>query len=354
MPSRSKESILAAYQRALAILIKAGLRPKLQCLDNEASTILQDFMTEQSIDFQLVPPHIHRRNATERAIRTFKNHFIAGLCSTDASFPLHLWDRLLPQAMVTLNLLRGSRINPKLSAYAQVHGAFDFNRTPLAPPGTRVLVHEKPDVRASWPAHAVEGWYLGPAINHYRCYKVWISETTSERVADTITWYLSQVSMPKASTTEEASAAARDLIEALLHPGPASPLSPLSDSHRQALFQLADIFSQATAEDHPSPPTVPVPTAPLPAAALPRVPVKTKLPDPAVAGESLPGLSHGGEPTVPPPRVRFAAQPSTPPVTYAYKTRNLGKQRRERAKRAKQAKKVAAENISTTRPARKI
>eukprot|EP00978_Attheya_sp_CCMP212_P042334 scaffold256000_cov20-Attheya_sp.AAC.1 len=57
--------------------------------------------------------------------------------------------------------------------------------------------------------------------------------------------------MPKASTTEEASAAARDLIEALLHPGPASPLSPLSDSHRQVLFQLADIFSQATAEDPP-------------------------------------------------------------------------------------------------------
>eukprot|EP00978_Attheya_sp_CCMP212_P039740 scaffold209632_cov37-Attheya_sp.AAC.1 len=190
--------------------------------------------------------------------------------------------------MVTLNLLRGSRINPKLSAYAQVHGAFDFNRTPLAPPGTRVLVHEKPDVRASWAAHAVGGWYLGPAINHYRCYKVWISETTSKRVANTLTWYPSQVSMPKASTTEEASAAARDLIEALLHPGPASPLSPLSDSHRQALFQLADIFSHATAEDPPSPPTEPIPTAPLPAAALPRVPTKTKLPEPAILSVAPP------------------------------------------------------------------
>eukprot|EP00978_Attheya_sp_CCMP212_P008059 scaffold18746_cov41-Attheya_sp.AAC.5 len=114
MPSRSKESILAVYQQAITILlIKAGLRPKLQCLDNEASAILQDFMTDQAIDFQLVPTHIHRRNAAERAIRTFKNHFIAGLCNTDASFPLHLWDRLLPQAMVTLNLFRGSRINPK-------------------------------------------------------------------------------------------------------------------------------------------------------------------------------------------------------------------------------------------------
>eukprot|EP00978_Attheya_sp_CCMP212_P008992 scaffold21179_cov47-Attheya_sp.AAC.3 len=146
MPSRSKQSILMAYKKAIAILIKAGLRPKLQRLDNEASAVLQEFMSDEQIDFQLVPPHIHRRNAAERAIWTFKNHFIAGLCSTDENFRLHLWDRLLSQAMISLNLLRGSRLNPKLSAYAQIHGAFDFNRTPLAPPGTKVLVHEKNDV----------------------------------------------------------------------------------------------------------------------------------------------------------------------------------------------------------------
>jgi hypothetical protein len=331
MPSRSKKSILAAYKKAIAILIKAGLRPKLQRLDNEASVLLQDFMSDQQIDFQLVPPHIHRRNAAERAIRTWKNHFIAGLCSTDQNFPLHLWDRLLPQAMISLNLLRGSRINPKLSAYAQVHGAFDFNRTPLAPPGTKVLVHEKPDVRASWAAHAVDGWYVGPALLHYRCYRVWITETTSERVADTLSWYPTQVSMPKASTTEEASAAARDLIQALLHPGPASPLAPLCDSKRQALFQLADIFTEATADCLPSPPTVPLATDPLPTAALPRVPETEKAVSPPRVPPS-PRVPVPAQPISPP------ATPARPPATFASKTRNLGKQRRARAKRSKQAK----------------
>ena len=132
-------------------------------------------MTEQDVDYQLAPLHIHRANAAERAIRTFKNHFISGLCSADKDFPLHLWDKLLPQAILTLNLLRGSRINPNLSAWAQVHGAFDFNQTPVAPPGTRVLVHEKPTVHATWALHAVDGWYLGPAMHHYRCYRVWLS-----------------------------------------------------------------------------------------------------------------------------------------------------------------------------------
>jgi hypothetical protein len=97
MKSKSGAEILAAYQRAHALLTSRGLRPLLQRLDNEASTALQQFMADNAIDFQLAPPHVHRRNAAERAIRTFKNHFIAGLCSTDPSFPLNLWDRLLPK-----------------------------------------------------------------------------------------------------------------------------------------------------------------------------------------------------------------------------------------------------------------
>ena len=142
LKNREAESILAAYQQVQQKLIQAGLRPKLHRLDNECSQILKDFMIEQEEDYQLVPPGNHRRNAAERAIRTFKNHFIAGLASADPNFPLQLWDRFIQQSYITLNLLRGSRMNPKLSAYAQNEGEFDYNRTPLAPPGIRVVVHE--------------------------------------------------------------------------------------------------------------------------------------------------------------------------------------------------------------------
>jgi hypothetical protein len=129
-------------------------------------------MDEENIYFQLAPPQVRRRNAAKRAIRTFKNHVIAGLCSTNRDFPLNLWDKLLPQCLIILNLLRRSRINTQLSAQAHMHGAFDFNRTPLAPPGTKVIIHEKPDIRQTWDPHDVEGWYLGPALRHYLCYHV--------------------------------------------------------------------------------------------------------------------------------------------------------------------------------------
>ena len=71
------------------------------------------------------------------AIKTFKAHFIAGLAGgLPASIPLHLW---LPQAELTVNLLR-----PPLSAYADLFGQYDFNRTPIAPVGCEIQALVKP------------------------------------------------------------------------------------------------------------------------------------------------------------------------------------------------------------------
>jgi hypothetical protein len=71
MKSRSVTDILNAYKIVHRILFDAGLRPALQRLDNEFSEALKQFMTVEGVDFQLTPPGIHRRNAAERAIRTF-------------------------------------------------------------------------------------------------------------------------------------------------------------------------------------------------------------------------------------------------------------------------------------------
>jgi hypothetical protein len=74
----------------------------------------------------------------------------------------------------------------RLSAHAQPHGAFDYNRTPLAPTSTRVFVHEEPSTRGTWAPHTVEGYTLRPDTNHYRCYRVWINDTSVERIVDTV------------------------------------------------------------------------------------------------------------------------------------------------------------------------
>ena len=63
----------------------------------------------------------------------------------DPDFPIHEWDPFLTQSELTINLLRLTRVNPKLLAWAYLFGAFDHNKTPLAPPGTKVMSHLKPD-----------------------------------------------------------------------------------------------------------------------------------------------------------------------------------------------------------------
>jgi hypothetical protein len=352
LKNHQSSEMLAAYKRGHALFTQRGLKPQLQKLDNEASAMLQQFMTSENIDFQLVPPHVHRRNAAERAIRTFKNHFIAGLCSTDKDFPLHLWDRLLPQALISLNLLRGSRINPRLSAYAQLHGAFDYNRTPLAPPGTRVLVHEKPAVRGTWAAHAVDGWHLGPALNHYRCHRVWIWATRAERISDTLSWFPSKVSMPTASPVDRIQASVLDLLEALSHPIPNAPMSLLSPTEHAELLRIATLFGKDLLPTPAVPPgfaplhtpTEPDPTDPTPvprvpdtsSASVPRVPTSSPAPVPRVPTASLASIpkSPASSPA-PVPRVPLAS-----PATYRHLTRNAGQRRRQQKARATAAKAI--------------
>ena len=56
---------------------------------------------------------------------------------------MHIWCCLIPQDTTTLNMLRPFRINPTMLAYIAIEGPFDFNKTPLAPPVTKVLAHKK-------------------------------------------------------------------------------------------------------------------------------------------------------------------------------------------------------------------
>ena len=55
---------------------------------------------------------------------------MAILYGCDLQFKMQLWNRLLPQVIITLNLLQSSCLNPRLSTYTQVQENFDFNRTP--------------------------------------------------------------------------------------------------------------------------------------------------------------------------------------------------------------------------------
>ena len=105
-------------------------------LDYEASFELENAMRKKRITYQIIPPHNHRANLAEQAIKIFKNHYKVGLSTLHPDFLMTEWDCLLPQAFLTLNLLQHSNVNPQLSVHAYPFEQFNFNKTPYAPPAS--------------------------------------------------------------------------------------------------------------------------------------------------------------------------------------------------------------------------
>ncbi|KAL7481388.1 hypothetical protein ACHAW6_007071 [Cyclotella cf. meneghiniana] len=170
-----------AYTTLMSCLHHAGIQPRKHILDNEISQAMKDLIhNKYHMQYELAPPGCHRRNAAEVAIRNIKYHFLSILEGADDDFSLQLWDKLLPQTKITLNLLRQSNATPTISAYAHLCGPFDYNKMPLAPLGCNVQIHEKTDQRGTWAFHSMDGWYISTSPEHYRTHRCHVKSTNSE------------------------------------------------------------------------------------------------------------------------------------------------------------------------------
>lgn len=243
IPTRTAAQIVKAYKQIYKMLQSKGLKPKLQRLDNECAQELKDFFDEKSIEFQLTPAGKHSRNLAEKTVQIWKDHFISGLSSTHPDFPVNQWCKLVEQANITLCLLCESRINPKLSAYAQSFGIFDYNKTPLAPPGMKVLAHVLPKDRKSFAPHAIKGFSIGPAMSHYRCFRIFIPDTGGTRISDTLRWFPhNNVKMPIANEDVLLRSAVQLLRTAVKARLKNQILPPLEQDNHQTLTELNELF----------------------------------------------------------------------------------------------------------------
>ena len=95
MTSQTDESVVGVYDEIYNYLEERGFKPKLNVTDNECSKAVKKHMKKHDVRWQSVEPSYHCVNAAERAIQTFKNHFIVGLACVDKEFPLQLWCYLL-------------------------------------------------------------------------------------------------------------------------------------------------------------------------------------------------------------------------------------------------------------------
>jgi hypothetical protein len=239
--SRSGPDLLKALQNAIKFYNDRGASSKLIRMDNECSKLTKEWVKNESMELELTPVSIHRRNKAERAIRTWKEHFIATLATTDATCPLFLWEDFIEQSELTLNSMRASRAHPLLSAWEALCGRFDVMATPIAPLGMKVIVHDTTEDRGTWQVHGSPGFYIGRALLHYRCHSVWMIDSRAIRTSDCLAWYPTLLKMPGSSPVEELTSAVLDVRRLLLKLNERLPGVPQSDVDTALADQLRDV-----------------------------------------------------------------------------------------------------------------
>ena len=159
---------------------------------------------------------------------------------------MHLWDRLLPQTEMTLNMLQVTNTTPYVSAHAYMHGQHDYNYMPLAPLGCHAMTHNKPDTRTSWAQRASEGIYGGTSAEHYQCFKIWMKDTKSICISDTVTFKHKHFTTPTLTPEDAVTTTATNLSQALK----TTKFIQISETTQQALQQISDIFTNVVKSRH--------------------------------------------------------------------------------------------------------
>ena len=141
-------------------------------------------------------------------------------------------------------MLRHSIFHPHLSAYTHIFGEFDYNRTPLSPEGTGVVIHNRKNDRASWAQHEESGWYTRPAMEQYINHNEYIPPKRSKRVSDTVEFYPQKNQHSIFFSADAIIHAVQDLIKALQNTAPFRPIVALRNEHKAAFRYLEDIFGK--------------------------------------------------------------------------------------------------------------
>ena len=89
-----------------------------------------------------------------------------------------------------------------LSMYAYLYVPSNFNSTPLAPPDTRVVAYLDPTQCGTWDLNGEVKWYVGPAMNHYRCVEIYFSRTCTTRVCNTVSFFLHKIPFLQVTTAD--------------------------------------------------------------------------------------------------------------------------------------------------------
>ena len=242
MKSRKSSDIVDAYKACYSRLTKKGFTAKLVWLDNEVSKELITAIETDKLDYQIAAPGDHCSNTAEAAIRFVKAHFISVRACAGKSFDPKDWDLVLARTEHTGNMLRPSRINPLASAHTMVSGHHGFRKHPVAPAGTKVIVHESKLIRGTWGDRGVDGFFVEMAPKHHRNVRCLIPSTNDFRVTNTIEYFPENGKVPITESIDHISHCIQQLKEAICDSRASNLFFGKFTAFMQAMKELEEVL----------------------------------------------------------------------------------------------------------------
>ena len=198
-------------------------------MDNELPASTDEFFAKQKIAVKRVGvgSQLHRANSAERAIQTYKNHFMSTIAARDPKCPLSYWTSAVPFAERTLNLMRPGP-NQKSAHEAYWGYKYDFNAHPIAPWGTRCEIYTPRELRTTFESRSEAAYYMGPSTSHHRGHNVICdayNQIPTVIVRHQLVFYPHDVPFIKWTATEDMRHRLKDLANAIKNVGKANSMS---------------------------------------------------------------------------------------------------------------------------------
>ena len=179
----------------------------------------------------------------------------------------------------------------------------------MGPLGCRVTIQNKPSKRKYWDHRGRDGFYVGPTLESYRCFKVVNSKTKATSISDTFEFMHSDITHPTLTPEDRIIHTIR-LLTWALDDAPAV----CAEEKLQAIADLRDVFSKWHSGNVTPTMAEPPPRVFMPDVAPPRVP--------NVAPPRVPDIQHKytpvqtlAPPTHTPTHVSFSEDTSRAPKT---------------------------------------
>ena len=168
---KTKADISRLLEKVYQEQLNRGHRIDTVFIDNEVDNDARAFFAHVNVKVNQVAPYCHRANPAERAIGTFKDHFVAMLSGRDPTCPLAYWNEAVTQAEITLNLMRpGPDGKSAYEAYWKV--PYDLAAHPMVPWGTRCEAYVPKALRTTYGYRSQPSFYVGASYANYRSHRL--------------------------------------------------------------------------------------------------------------------------------------------------------------------------------------